>query len=189
VLLTVLASSTGVAHATPSAAHNCLAPDGTNLNQLFGIKERIIGPPACREALAGERWVRSVPSWATAPSGDSAVYPLGYTPQLFNPIDDFNAKFVGARYVQDGGTGEQKIFIFGREVLRTGFIGPDGLPFSAVVSPSFQPVSVGRHTSTVYLTLIAEHCDGLGTNPDENCLLGGEFQYTGDTPFEFFAKL
>jgi hypothetical protein len=167
---------------------SCLTPDGTDLNQLFGVKERIIGPPACREAFAGERWVQAAPSWVTAASASEAVYPEGYTPAKPNPIDDFNSKFVRARYVHDIGTPQEKTFTFGpREVLRTGFVGPDGLPFTGFVSPVFKPLGVGQHTSTVFFTLSAEHCDGLGTNRAENCLPAGEFLYA-EVPFEVVQR-
>jgi hypothetical protein len=181
-------ASTSAAQAAPSPEHNCGTSGGTNFNQLYGVKERIIGPPNCYYALAGEQWVRSIPIWITASGKDGAVYPAGYKPQQPNPIDDFNVKFVGARYVQDSGTAAEKTFVFGREVLRTGFVS-GGRPYSAVVSHPFQPLSVGRHTSTVYLTLTADHCDGLGTDRTKNCLPGGTFQYTtADVPFEFFTR-
>lgn len=175
------------AQAVPPPDHNCLSPDGTNLNQLYEVGERIIGPPACREAFAGERWVRTGATWATAPSAADAVYPEGYTPSEPNPIDDFNAKFAGARFVHDAGTPQERSFTFGREALRTGFTAPNGLPYSAIVSPALRPLSVGRHTSTMYLRLSAEHCDGLGTSPDDNCLPEGEFTWSHAT-FEVFPR-
>ena len=166
----------------------CLSPEGENLNRLYRVKERIIGPPACRTALAGERWVRTTPGWVTAASASTAVYPEGYTPAKADPIDDFNSKFVAARYVQDIGTPRERSFTFGRKaVLRTGFFTEDGLPYSAVVSPSFRPLSVGTHTSTVYFELRAEHCDGLGTDRVSNCLPAGEFIYS-EAEFEVVPR-
>jgi hypothetical protein len=167
----------------PPAERSCISPDGTNLNQFFGIRQRIIGPPACREAFAGEWWVRAVPSWITAAGPNGAVYPAGYIPANPNPIDDFNSKFVGATYIQDRGTAQERTFVFGRRVLRTGFVGADGLPFSAFVSPPFRPLRIGQHTSTVFLTLSAEHCDGLGVDRDANCLPEGTFLYS-EVPFQ-----
>jgi hypothetical protein len=132
-------AATGAPVGDPKKTHDCITPDGTNLNKLYGVKERIIGPPTCREAFAGERWVRSVPDWITAAGSSGAVYPTGYTPAKPNPIDDFNSKFVGATYVHDRGTPQEKTFTFGREVLRTGFFTPEGLNMLGRVGP--KPVS------------------------------------------------
>jgi hypothetical protein len=187
LLLAAMRTGAGTAHAVPPPDHNCLSPGGDNLNQLYGVRERIIGPPACREAFAGEQWVRTAPGWLTAASAAVAVYPAGYTPARPDPIDDFNTKFVRARYVHDGGTRQERTFTFGREALRTGFVTADGRPYSAPVSPAFHPLSVGQHTTAVYLTLSAEHCDGLGTNRGENCLPAGEFQYSV-APFQVFPR-
>ncbi|MEV5409617.1 hypothetical protein AB0K60_12370 [Thermopolyspora sp. NPDC052614] len=166
----------------------CLSPEGINLNQLYRVKERIIGPPACRTALAGERWVRVTPEWVTAADADTAVYPKGYVPEKPNPIDDFNAKLVAVRYVQDIGTPRERSFTFGRKaVLRTGFFTEDGLPYSTTVSPSFRPLSVGTHTSTVYYRLRAKHCDGLGTDRVVNCLPAGETVFS-EAEFEVVPR-
>lgn len=187
LVLTAFVVNAGATLAVPPQDHNCLSPSGLNLNELFGISERIIGPPACRETFAGERWVRSQATWATAASAAEAVYPEGYTPAQPNSIDDFNAKFAGARFVHDRGTAQERSFTFGPEILRTGFV-ENGLPFSGFSSPAFHALSVGEHTTTVFVTMSAEHCDGLVANPDENCLPAGEFQWTGDTPFQVFPR-
>ncbi|MCY0934843.1 hypothetical protein [Streptomyces sp. H34-S4] len=148
------------------------------------MKERIIGPPGCRETYAKERWVRTAPAWITAPSAADAVYPEGYTPSRPDPIDDFNSKFVSATYVHDIGTPAEKTFTFKKkQVLRTGFVGDDGLPYSVAVSPPFKALDLGPHTNTVYFTLKAQHCDGFGTVVEENCLPAGTFAFSSDTPF------
>src|SRR5687768_9374416 len=96
----------GVAVADPSRTHECLSsvfPD-SDLNERYGVSERIIGPPAapttpgCRQAFAGEKWVRAVPPWSTAGSAETAVCPSDYDPDLPNPLDDSTAKFVGVHY-------------------------------------------------------------------------------------------
>ncbi|MFZ3471183.1 hypothetical protein ACODT3_20705 [Streptomyces sp. 4.24] len=167
----------------PTVPH-CLDTDGIDLNELYGVKERIIGPPACRETYAKEKWVRTAPAWSTAAGAEEAVYPDGYTPSRPDPIDDFNSKFVSATYVQDAGTPQEQSFTYKKkQVLRTGFVGSDGLPFSATVSPPFKALPLGPHTGTVYFTLSAEHCDGLGTVEEENCLPAGTFPWSVDTPF------
>ncbi|WP_030196452.1 hypothetical protein [Streptomyces sp. NRRL S-87] len=173
--------------AVPPADHNCLSPDGTNLNTFLGISERIIGPPACREAFVGEQWVRSFPSWGTAASGDRARYPRGYTPARFNPMDDFVSKFLGIRVVNDIGTAQEQSRTFGPETIRR-FAVFEGIPFAYFGSLPLSPLSAGAHTSTVFMRLSAEHCDGLTRRSDLSCLPAGEFPYTGDTPVRFFPR-
>ncbi|MER5933476.1 hypothetical protein [Streptomyces sp. NPDC002054] len=170
----------------PPVPH-CLTSDGTDLNELFKIKERIIGPEGCRTAFAKEKWVRTVPAWEVSGAA-GAVYPDGYEPARVAPIDDFISKFVSATYVHDIGTPEEESFTFSRDkVLRTGSI-PNGNSLAVVISPPFKALSVGSHTSTVFFTLSAEHCDGLGTDREENCLPEGTFPYTGDIPFDVVPR-
>lgn len=161
---------------------HCFGADGTDLNEFYGVKERIVGPPTCREIYAKQKWVRVAPGWTTAPSAAVAVYPAGYTPSEPNPIDDFNSKFVSATYVLDIGTPQEKRHTFKKkEVLRTGFFGADGLPYSVAISPPFKAPDLGPHTHTVLFTLQDEHCDGLGTDREADCLPAGTHSYTGDT--------
>jgi hypothetical protein len=174
----VAPTDAAAAHVAPSPDHVCATADGTNTNRLYRISERIIDPSFCARALAGERWVEATPSWFTAAGAKGAVYPAGYRPERPDPIDDFNAKFAGVRFVQDPGTAAERTFAFGREALRTGFVRSDGRPFSTVVSGVFPPLSVGRHSTAVYLTMTADHCDGLGTDRHHNCLPKGTFLYT-----------
>ncbi|MEV7611711.1 hypothetical protein [Streptomyces sp. NPDC089799] len=175
--------------ARPSVPH-CVTMDGSDLNELYGVKYRIIGPSTCRTAVQGEKWVRTVSPWFTAPGAAGAVYPEGYRPSRPDPIDDFNSKFVSATYIQDRGTAQEKSITFKRkEVLRTGFVDPtSGLSYSAAVSPPLKSLAVGLHTSTVLFTLKAEHCDGLGTVREENCLPAGTFLWAVDTPFEVVPR-
>ena len=153
------AAGPAIATAAPPTEHKCLSNlfPNSDLNERYGVTERIVGPPGCREALAGEQWVRAVPPWAAATEPD---------------IQDFNNKFLGARWVTDGGTDHASTVTAGKEALRTGFHAPNGLPFSAPVSPAIHPLSVGNHTNIVYVTLSAPHCNGLGI-----CLPAGESQY------------
>lgn len=173
--------------AVPPADHNCVSPDGTNLNSFLGISERIMGPPACREAFVGEQWYRSFPSWGTASDGDDARYPRGYTPARFDPMDDFVSKFQGVRVVSDIGTGREQSRIFGPETLRR--IAPfEGLPFASFAAGPLPTLPAGQHSSTVFMRLSAEHCDGLSRRRAVSCLPGGEFLYTGPTPITFFLR-
>ncbi|WP_329388762.1 hypothetical protein OG625_34345 [Streptomyces sp. NBC_01351] len=193
VLAAMLAAAGGAtaqaqtqARVVPPRDHNCLAPDGTNLNTALGIRERIIGPPACREAFAGERWVRSFPSWGTATGSAGAVYPPGYTSEQ-NPMDDFRSKFLGGRIVNDIGTRRERTYSFGPETIRL-LQEQDGVIYAMFASDVLHPLSVGPHTSTVFLRLSAEHCDGLGTVREDNCLPAGENAYTADVPVRFFPR-
>jgi hypothetical protein len=216
---------TGVAQAEPPPGipreHSCPSPffPNSDLNVRYGVSERIVGPPGCRVAFAGEKWVRAVPPWITAPNAADAGYPAGYDPCAnggkpgetcsLNPIDDFNLKFQGARYVIDAGTQQERTINAGKEILRTGFAVPqgfveppgypaniDGFPFSSPVSPVFRPLSVGNHTINVFVTMSAQHCNGikpaptpaLGLGPaGAACLPAGESRYpatdlNGGTP-------
>ncbi|MFG2821403.1 hypothetical protein ACGFX4_18490 [Kitasatospora sp. NPDC048365] len=176
----------GTAEAVPTPEHHCVS-EGVDLNAYLGISERIIGPPGCREALAGERWVRFAPPWGTAPSAQGTVYPAGYTPSRPAPMDDFLAKFQGIRVVQDIGTPREWSAVTGPEAVRR-LDNVEGLTFAFFASNPLRPLSVGRHTTTVFMRLSAEHCDGVSTDPDASCLPAGEFPWTGDAPLTFFPR-
>ncbi|MGE7390806.1 hypothetical protein ACQKM2_35535 [Streptomyces sp. NPDC004126] len=178
------ASGTAAPAARPHVPH-CVASDGFDFNKVFHVKERIIAPPAtCRVAIAKEPWVRAVLGWSTQ-TAEKAVYPAGYTPLRRAPIEDFNAKFVSATYVHDIGTPQEQTFTFDKKrVLRTGLTDLDGFPQSVPVSPPLKALSVGQHTSTVFITLSAEHCDGFTTDRAASCLPAGTIQFSDDTPFE-----
>ena len=66
---------------------------GRMLNVRYGVSERIIGPPGCREAFVTEKWVRAVPPWTTATT---------------DKLIEFENRFVGARYVIDAGTAKSR---------------------------------------------------------------------------------
>ncbi|GAA0314162.1 hypothetical protein GCM10010302_61630 [Streptomyces polychromogenes] len=177
--------------AKPPVPH-CVASDGFDFNAVFHVRERIIAPPpTCRVTLAKERWVRATFGWSTAVDAASAVYPPGYKPLRpgIAPIEDFNAKFVSATYVHDIGTPQERTFTFKKkEVLRTGLFTSDGFPYSAPVSPPFKALSVGTHTSTVFVTLSAEHCDGVAPDREADCLPAGTIRFSGDDTFEVQAR-
>lgn len=174
---------------TPSSgtANRCLDPEGTDLNALLSIREQIIGPPACRVAVAMKPWVSVFPSWGTAADAAGAVYPAGYTPSLAKPMDDFILKFLGVRIVQDIGTPQERSFSFGPEVLRLVVI-EEGIPFATFASPALPGLRPGTHTSTVFFRMSFEHCDGAGTSREDDCLPAGETAYTGNTAFEVVKK-
>ena len=195
----------GVAEAAPPRGENFCSspifvgsgpPEWRDLNQRYGVKERIIGPPApaadntpsdgCLEAFAGEQWVRAVPPWLTA---------------TIALRDEFYNRFDHARYVIDEGTAQEKTITAGKEILRTGMVpqdvtippGTGGLPYVVPVSPVLNPLSPTKgcvpssnpadpgpcHTSTLYVTMTAgdDVCTGRGAAPGlggTGCLPGGE---------------
>jgi|SRR6516164_9377739 len=156
---------TGVAQAEPApvATQACPSPFfGDSLNQRYGVKERIIGPPDCRTAYVGERWVRAVPPWVTASTKEQA---------------DFYTNFEYARYVIDG---VERIKVR-KEVLQQGNVNALSLPYIVPVSPVFDKLPVCAdgskcHTSTVYVYMTNQVCTGRGNPPglNTNCLPGGQ---------------
>ncbi|MFJ3924704.1 hypothetical protein [Streptomyces sp. NPDC090022] len=176
-------------HETKPVVPHCLGPDGADLNKRYRVTQRIIGPAACRTAFNKADWVRVVPEWSTAAKARGARYPAGYRPDRSNPIDDFNAKFVSVTYVHDIGTPHERSLTYPKkQVLRTGFTTPDGLPSSGIVSPPLKALGLGTHTTTVFVELRAEHCDGLATVREENCLPAGISAYTGDIPIDVIPR-
>ncbi|MER5917036.1 hypothetical protein ABT124_43480 [Streptomyces sp. NPDC001982] len=191
----VLALVTALAGATTAQAQQAVEPagvpttqaspvaqpcvfEGVNLNEFLGVTQTLIGPPPCRTAFVGEQWVRTFPSWGTKPSAQGTKYPKGYTPARPAPMEDFISKFLGVRVVNDIGTSQERSFTFGPEVVRRITLDPKGrILFASFATPPLRPLSAGAHTTTVFMRLSAEHCDGLGNKPEENCLPGGESLY------------
>lgn len=98
-------------------------------------------------------------------------------------MDDFLAKLTAIEIVIDGGTPREQIHVFDgasavhtgllAEELDPGFWGGEPYPLAGLV-PVLPPISVGEHTYEVVLVLRAQHCDGLGADPDLQCLPAGE---------------
>jgi hypothetical protein len=199
---------TGVAEAKPQPGeHFCTSPifggpadlpvvqKWVDLNQRYGVRDRIIGPPApawdetdvgadtdplkrdgCLELFVKESWVRAVAPWLTATTAQR---------------DEFNARFDSARYVIDEGTGQQQIVKADKHSLFTGSV-PNvegltppwtrGLPFIVPVSPALPKLSQTDgctpaanpavpgpcHTSTLYVTMTpgAPVCNGIKEDPN-----------------------
>jgi hypothetical protein len=198
-ILTALGLSAGLvaggAAAEPKPTRpSCLSPvfsasekdkKWQDLNLRYSVKERILGPPVpatsdlgpgCRTALVGEQWVRAVPPWVMADE---------------TKAKEFKTNFVSARYVIDG---VEPGVTIGKDKVQFGNVPGDlppsqfpGLPYAVPVSPAFDPLPVGTHTSTLFVTMAAKTCNGLQTTvggltppppgPDGLCLPEGPSAY------------
>jgi hypothetical protein len=162
-------------------ANQCIFFSGVDLNELFGVPEQFTHF-FCRELSAGEHW-RPFAPWI-ADDGVDSVYPAGYVPSRALPIEDFVAKLT-VRVVTDGGTHQQKTYVFSPvEAVRTDItldqLDPDAPHWAmAVTMPRMKPLSVGAHTYEVTWVLSAQHCDGLGGVVEDNCLPAGEIPIDG----------
>jgi hypothetical protein len=149
----------------------CFHPSGADMNEVHDTHHRII-TSFCPVALVGERWIPAA-TWATNTMYEAV--PVGYTPSRATPIEDFNAKFVGARYVIDGATKHERTY--GRsasEILQTGLTIPGtDFPMSAFLAV-LPPLPPGAHTVDIFLTLSADHWDGFGVDPSANLFPAGE---------------
>ena len=106
------------------------------------------------------------------------------------PIDDFVSKVVAIKVVVDGGTAREKTQSFtASKAIRTDVNAeelepgawPEPSPMASML-PRMRPVSVGEHTFEIFVVLSAEHCDGLGSDPELQCLPAGEIPFTGPRP-------
>jgi hypothetical protein len=165
-------------------ANHCFFFTGVDLNDLYSVPEQFRNF-LCRDLSAGEHWRPFVP-WITDDGVDS-VYPSGYVPLRPRPIEDFVAKLT-VRVVTDGGTHQQKTYVFSAaEAVRTDITleqldpdDPDAPQLAmAVTMPRMKPLSVGTHTYEVIWVLSAQHCDGYSTVVEESCLPAGELPIDG----------
>lgn len=170
VALLVACLGASVASAEPKDAKHCIAPDGRDLNQFYGILEQII-TPFCPQADAGQHWTHPA-VWLMATSFESV--PAGFEPAGDTPLDDFLAKFVVVKYVVDPGTSQQQTYVFPLSArLWIGVL--EGLPtVNTLTLGSLKPLPIGQHAVEAYWVLSAMHCDGLAANLDENCIPAGE---------------
>jgi hypothetical protein len=134
--------------------------------------------------------------WAVNQKGGSSdfplVYPDGYeTAYPLDPIADFASKLVSVRVVVDGGTRQEKTYVYSPEdityyMTNMEYFGAwwdpawlgSAWPVAAIV-PLLHPLRVGIHGAQLYLTFSAAHCDGLGAEPDMNCIPAGETKFRG----------
>ncbi len=165
-------------------ANHCFWFSGADLNELFSVPDQF-HHFLCTELSVGEHW-RPFVSWITDDGVDS-VYPAGYVPLRPLPIQDFLAKLT-VRVVTDGGTHQQKAYVFSpAEAVRTDIAlaqldpdDPDAPQLAMVITmPRMKPLSVGAHSYEVTWVLSAQHCDGYSTVVEESCLPAGELPIDG----------
>jgi hypothetical protein len=191
LIATVITASVAIAAGEASAgrpdppghtdANHCVNSFGVDLNDLYGVSDQF-RTFECRVISAGERWLTLL-TWITNDS--DLVYPPGYVPSDPAPIDDFLAKLVAVKVVIDGGTGQERTFLFDpSDIVRTDITAEDvnpgawGSPFPmASLLPTMPPGVVGDHTFEPILVLSAQHCDGFGTDPELQCLPAGEISF------------
>lgn len=169
IAMLLMGSQTAAAAERPE--RRCFHPSGANMNDVHDTDHRII-THFCPVALVGERWI-PVATWAANTTYEAI--PVGYIPSRATPIEDFNAKFVGARYVLDGGTGHERTYSrSASEILQTGLTIPGtDFPMSAFLAV-LPPLPPGAHTVDIFLTLNADHWDGFGLDPSANLFPAGE---------------
>jgi hypothetical protein len=151
---------------------HCISPSGTDINELWGVDDRVV-MPFCQEALTGERLTVSSP-WLMAATFEEA--PEGFVPDGDTPLEDFINKFAGVRYVIDPGTDRERSYLLDN-VSDLAVREFDGLPLvNSITMGSLHPLRAGEHSIEVYWIFDAQHCDGI--DPSEfNCLPAGETLY------------
>lgn len=164
--------------------NHCVNEFGVDLNDLYGVSEQI-RMFDCRVISAGKHWIRPI-WWITNFEADS-VYPAGYVPAQAAPLDDFVSKLTAVEFVIDGGTHQERTYIFDASgIVRTDIHaeqvepGAWGAPYPmASILARLRPLSVGEHFVEAFVVLSAEHCDGFTTDPAFSCLPAGETQFVG----------
>jgi hypothetical protein len=164
----------GAVSAGPKPGEPCIRHDGVNLNELYGISDRII-TRSCTQAYAGERWVQPA-VWIVNTSFEAV--PAEFVPTGATPLEDFVAKLAAVKYVVDAGTKHERTYVIpSGDRLWIGEL--DGFPAANTVTlGSLNPLSVGSHTVAVYWIFDGMHCDGFVANAVENCFPAGETFYT-----------
>jgi hypothetical protein len=163
-------------------ANSCVNSFGVDYNALYGISDQF-RTFECRQITAGEHWI-AFTVWITDDGADS-VYPEGYVPSEPAPVDDFVSKVDAVKVVVDGGTSREKTQSFtASQAIRTDVnaeeLEPGAWPVPspmASILPRVRPLSAGIHTFEIIVVLSAVHCDGLGADPDLQCLPAGEIPF------------
>jgi hypothetical protein len=176
VFATFLTVGAGAAFSNTKGEH-CFAPDGSDLNERYGISETIV-TFFCPQLRTGEHWTTSA-LWFVAESYGPVPPEFDLAPGATTPLEDFLAKFVGVRYVIDPGTSQERTYVFpNSDKLWTGVLEFDVGFFLPAVNPltlgRLHPLSKGQHVIDRYWRFSALHCDGLGDSLADNCLPAGD---------------
>jgi hypothetical protein len=89
--------------------NHCIAPDGTDLNELYGISAQFV-TSFCKEVGSGEKRLAPGAPWFVSRAFDAV--PPEFEPEGTNPQEDFFAKFVEIKYVIDRSTVKEKTVVF-----------------------------------------------------------------------------
>jgi hypothetical protein len=169
----------GVGAASPNTkGEHCLAADGTDLNEYYGVSATIVAT-FCPSLRTGEEWT-TTSRWFVAPSYGKV--PRGFVPAPgATPADDFLAKFVSVRYVIDPGTAQEQTYVFpNSNKLFIDLVDSTTL-FNPITLGTLHPLSAGQHVIDRYWRMSALHCDGIGKILEENCLPAGDTFFGGVT--------
>jgi hypothetical protein len=179
VIVASLTVNAGGASAAPLAneGNHCISPTGVDLNERYALSIQIVAP-FCPEIGSGQQWT-TVALWVMGTSFETV--PEGFVAAGATPLEDFLARFVGATFVVDPGTAQERAYPFANDGnLWTGNL--DGLDaVNTVTLGALHPLPVGEHVVVVSWTLSGLHRDGLGDVPAENCLPAGEFVFSEAT--------
>ena len=165
----VLGADPGVASAR-ERENRCISPTGDNLNQTFDTDDGFVAP-FCTRIISGEKWR---PIVRIQVAGTERVFPDGYTPEHRNLVKDFLAKLVSTRYVVDAGTSQERTFVVTPDNLIIEIGNEAGGTKFVRWMPRLPKLAPGVHTVDGFVTMRADHWDGLGVDPAANLLPAGE---------------
>jgi hypothetical protein len=176
------ARMTNEVSAQANEENHCIAPNGADLNEIYGVSAQIV-TSFCNQVASGEQWVAPGAPWSV--NDTFKLVPKSFVPEGDTPLEDFIAKFQAVKYVIDPGTKQEKTVVFpndGTLFTSGGSVFPGTPADWSVVSPitlgTLNPLSIGGHQAQVYWVFRAMHCDGVANKIDANCLGPGEVLYT-----------
>lgn len=172
-VITVVFAGVGGASAGESGrggpvGNHCITPWGEDLNEKFGTSAQIVAPLFdCAQVDVGERWTLPAPWWGMNTTFEAT--PKGFVPAGDTPLEDFLAKFAGARYVIDPGTAHERSYFYpaGESLWTSGSDRSD----EVTVVDELNSLPVGNHVVEVYWVFNGTHCDGWAKKI-EQCLTG-----------------
>ena len=158
----------GQLDAGAATGDHCIAPWGEDFNETFDTSARIVTSFFdCTRVNAGERWTLPLPLWGMNKTFQHE--PKGFVPAGDTPLEDFLAKFTGAKYVIDPGTDRELTYVYSAAEGLWMTSDPDGDVVTTV--HELPPLPVGGHVVEAYWVFNGTHCDGWAKKIDE-CLTG-----------------